>query len=85
MGANGANVETDVCWADGSGVGEMNKHGVFAVPARIWQGKQMLTSREMCLFIHSKIATGTYRSRYTRKPARLTILVILHTSTYSNN
>ena len=30
--------------------------------------------REMCLFIHINIATGTYRTKNTRKPARFTIL-----------
>ena len=39
--------------------------------------------REMCSFIHRSIATGTYKTKSTRKPARLTILVILHTSTYA--
>jgi hypothetical protein len=49
------------------------------------QRRDVFVKREMCLFIHSRIATGTYRSKNTRKPARLTILVILHTSTYTSN
>ena len=30
----------------------------------------------MCLFIHINIATGTSRTKNTRKPARLTILYL---------
>jgi len=37
----------------------------------------------MCLFIHINIATGTYRTKNTRKPARLTILEKYHYPSYS--
>ena len=43
----------------------------------------VLLLQEMCLFIRRSNATGTYNVKNTRKPARLTILVILHTSTYA--